>query len=126
MDIGERFATALAAKDADGLRELLQPELDFRAMTPGQFWEADDSATVIDDVLLGQWFEPSDEIKELLSVETASVGQRNRVGDQLRVENLDGEHLVKQQAYYEHDGHRIGWLGSCALATNHSATSSPL
>jgi len=64
-------------------------------MTPGRFWEASDAATVVDGVLLGQWFEPSDEIKELLGVETASVGQRHRVGYRLRVENLDGQHVCR-------------------------------
>ncbi len=39
--IGEKFVTALAAKDADGLRAVLDPGLDFRALTPGKFWECD-------------------------------------------------------------------------------------
>lgn len=110
MQLGEQFAQALAAKDADSLRGLLQSELDFRAMTPGRFWEASDSGTVIDSILLGQWFEPSDYIKELFSVETGTVGRRHRVGYRLRIENADGPHVVEQQAYYEDDGSRITWL----------------
>ena len=110
MQLGERFAHALAAKDADALRGLLEPALDFRAMTPGRFWEANGSVAVIDDILLGQWFEPSDDIKEVISVETGAVGRRHRVGYCFRVENPDGRYLVEQQAYYEHDGARITWL----------------
>ena len=110
MQLGERFAHALAAKDADALRGLLHAALDFRAMTPGRFWEASDSGTVIDDILLGQWFEPSDDIKDLVAMETGTVGRRHRVGYRFRVENPDGTHLVEQQAYYEDEGGRITWL----------------
>lgn len=62
VPIGERFARAIAAKDAAALRELLAPEIDFRAMTPGTFWETDTAAQLVDGVILGQWFEPSDRI----------------------------------------------------------------
>jgi hypothetical protein len=108
--LGEDFARALAAKDADGLRRVLRPELDFRAMTPGRFWEADNAETVIDEIVFGKWFEPSDEIRELIAVETATIGHRNRVGYRLRVENADGTHLVEQQAFYEAEDERIVWL----------------
>ena len=39
-DLGERFARTLAAQDADALKELLAPDVSFRALTPGRFWEA--------------------------------------------------------------------------------------
>jgi hypothetical protein len=38
--LGERFARALAAKDFAQVTDLLHPEVDFRGMTPGRFWEA--------------------------------------------------------------------------------------
>jgi hypothetical protein len=79
-------------------------------MTPRDFGEANDADTVVDDILLGKWFEPSDEIREVISVETAAIGRRQRVGYRFRVENPDGEYLVEQQAYYEPDGDQIGWL----------------
>lgn len=79
-------------------------------MTPGSFWEAQDSHVVVDEILLGEWFEPKDSIREVLAVETADVGPRNRVGYRLIVENPDGRFLVEQQAYYELQGDRIGWL----------------
>jgi hypothetical protein len=37
MPVGERFARAVAAKDAPALLGLLAPQIDFRAMTPGRF-----------------------------------------------------------------------------------------
>ena len=108
--LGRSFAEALGRKDSAALGRLLQPQIDFRAMTPRQFWEADDSATVIDDILLGKWFEASDEITEVIAIETATVGHRERVGYRFRVLNADGAHIVDQQAYLESDGDRIGWL----------------
>ena len=108
--VGTRFAQALAAKDADGLRRVLAPAVDFKALTPGKFWEATDADELVEQVLLGTWFEPTDEIEALERVETDVVGGRERVGYRLRVRNGDGAHAVEQQAYYETDGERISWL----------------
>ena len=78
----------------------MSPGLDFKALTPGGFWEADSVETIVDEVLLGSWFDPSVEIEELESVETSKVADRNRVAYRLRVSNPDGLFLVEQQAYY--------------------------
>ena len=110
MTPGEAFARALATKDADVLKDLLSPSLDFKALTPGRFWEADRADAVIDEIILGAWFDPSDNIESLESVETSTVSERNRVAYRLRVRNPDGLFLVEQQAYYESDGEKIGWL----------------
>ena len=109
-DLGRHFAEALGRKDAAALKALLRPDVEFRAMTPGRFWESDSAAVVVDDILLGRWFEPSDEITELLEVETATVGTRQRVGYRFGVTNSEGSFVVEQQAYIEPDGHQIGWL----------------
>ena len=53
MPIGERFVRAIAAKDRQGLLDLLAPHIDFRAMTPSRFWEASSAAEVVDEVILG-------------------------------------------------------------------------
>jgi len=108
--VGEEFVQALGRKDANALRQLLRPDVDFRAMTPGRFWEASDADSVVDDIFLGKWFEPTDDIREVIAVDTATVGKRQRVGYRFLVENPDGPHVVEQQAYYESDGGRIGWL----------------
>lgn len=109
-DLGESFARALAAKDAPALLELLSPEVDFRAMTPGRFWEASTAAEVVNDVLLGHWFEASDRIDGIDAIETDDVGDRSRVGYRFRVTNADGAFLVEQQAYFDVEHDRIGWL----------------
>src|SRR5215211_180836 len=97
--LGARFVEALAAKDHARLSSLLHPEVDFRGMTPGRFWEASTATQVVDEVLRC-WFEDSDQIDEVLRVDTGRVGDRERVGHRLAVSNPDGRFLVEQQAYY--------------------------
>jgi hypothetical protein len=108
--LGERFAVSLANKDRDALVDLLADDIDFRAMTPSRVWDATSPAEIVDDVILGRWFEPSDHIDALESLEIAEVGGRSRVGYRLSVRNADGTHLVEQQAYFAESDGRIGWL----------------
>ena len=94
----------MAAKDAEGLASVLSPEIDFRALTPNRSWEASDAGTVV-EIVLSQWFEPSDEIEELVSVETGSVADRDWFAYRLRGRNADGPFLVEQNAFLaERDG----------------------
>jgi hypothetical protein len=79
MPIGERFARAIAAKDAPALLGLLAPGIDFRAMTPGRFWEADSPQQLVDEVILGKWFEPTDRIESIEEIENGEVLDRERV-----------------------------------------------
>jgi len=106
--LGEQFANAVASKDHDGVRRLLHPELDFRAMTPGRIWDASGPEGVVDALKL--WFEESDEIRGVEGLETDSFADRQRVGYRFRVRNADGDHLVEQQAYLSDREGRIGWL----------------
>ena len=106
--LGESFARAVAAKDHARVRELLHPDLDFRAMTPNRVWEATEPGGVID--ALSVWFDDTDEIHAVDALDVDAFADRMRVGYRLCVRNPDGEHLVEQQAYLtERDG-RIGWL----------------
>ena len=108
--IGDRFAKALADKDAIGLKALLRSDVDFRAMTPGKFWEATDADVVVDETMLGTWFSPDRRINELLAVETDNVGSLNRVGYRFKVTRPEGDSVIEQQAYFETDGEKISWL----------------
>ena len=108
--IGQRFAQALAKKDTQGLLDVLDPEVDFRALTPGRFWEATSAKAVVDEVILGAWFEADDHIDSLEDVQLGSVADRDRVAYLLRVSNRDGIHLVEQQAYFDVENGRINWL----------------
>jgi hypothetical protein len=106
--LGEDFARSLAAKDHERVRQLLHPELEFRAMTPRRFWEADAPDGVIE--ALSTWFDDGDVIEGIEVLETDAFADRQRVGYRLRVRNEDGEHLVEQQAYLSERDGQIGWL----------------
>lgn len=107
---GERFARALAAKDSATLRSLIADTIDFQALTPGRHWQAATASEVVDQIVLGKWFEPDDDIQRLESVSTSQLPGREHVDYRLRVRNADGDHVVEQQAYYNTDGARITWM----------------
>lgn len=108
--LGRRFAEAIAAKDADALTSLLAPDVDFRALTPRKFWEADSPEKVV-EVVFGSWFKETDHIDELVAVtEGPDVEDTDHVGYRFAITNPDGAHTVEQQAYYRADGDRIGYL----------------
>ncbi len=108
---GLDFARALAARDRTALLGVLDPHLEFRALTPRRYWEADQAQEVVDAIVLGTWFSGDDTVMELMEVDSAEVGGRRRVGYRLRVQNPEGIFLVEQQAYYEVGADdRIGWL----------------
>ena len=107
--IGRDFAEALAARDYERVAEVLDPEVDFRGLTPRRAWEASSAAEFVSDVL-PSWFEASDEIDELTTLETGTVADRDRVAYQLRGHNEDGPFVVEQQAYYATSEGRITWL----------------
>ena len=107
--LGEQFARALAAKDFGKLTDLLHPEVDFRGMTPGRFWEAGESAQVVNEVLKS-WFEDQDEIDALVDLETGNVVDRERVRYRFAVTTPDGSFTVEQQAYYSTADNRINWM----------------
>jgi hypothetical protein len=102
------FAQGVSSKDQSALREVLHPEIDFRAMTPNQIWEADGPGDVL--AAIGTWFGDSDVIEAVEEVETSSFADRQHVGYRLRVRNDDGLHLVEQQAYLSERDGQIGWL----------------
>jgi hypothetical protein len=107
--LGADFARALAAKDASAIRALVHPEIDFRGLTPKRAWEASDRDELI-SILLGSWFEDSDEIEALESVESDRFADRERVGYRFSVSNPDGRFLVEQQAYLEDRDGKIAWM----------------
>jgi hypothetical protein len=108
--VGERFVRAIAAKDVPALLDVLAPDVDFRAMTPGRFWEATNAKEIVDDVILGRWFDPSDHIDALENVESETVADCERVIYRFHVTNPDGGFIVEQSAYFEVVDDRISWL----------------
>lgn len=107
---GERFARAIAARDADVLRSLLRPDVDFRAMTPRKFWVSMSAAKVIDEIILGSWFDALDVIAEIELLESGAVGDRHRVSYQFLVTNSTGRFSVEQHAFFDLQRGQISWL----------------
>ena len=75
---GHTFVTALASKDADALLALFADEVDFRALTPGKFWEPQTPAELVHEVILGTWLEPTDVVEAVEAVDTGLVEDRSR------------------------------------------------
>ncbi len=108
--LGERLAHAIAERDAAGLSALLTDDVDFRALTPGRFWEGKDPEAVV-DAALGHWFEESDHIEAVRRVMVGEgVGEVHHVAYRFDVHNADGRSSVEQQAYYKVAGDRISYL----------------
>ena len=83
--LGERFARALVAKDAEALRSILSDPIDFQALTPGRHWQASATRVVLDEIVLGRWFEPGNDIQALESVSTCQLPGRGHLSYLLRV-----------------------------------------
>jgi hypothetical protein len=106
---GEEFAEALATKDFARAAEVLDPDVDFRALTPNFSWQA----SVPDDVVtsvLREWFEDSDEVEELLSYEAEPFADREHISYRIRGRNEDGPYVLEQQAYLAAEAGRIIWM----------------
>ena len=74
--VGEQFARALAAKDSERMRALLADPIDFQGLTPGRYWQAASPEKAIEEIILGVWFGPSDDIHELRAVNCGQVADR--------------------------------------------------
>lgn len=107
--VGRDFAHALAGKDFDRVGELLDPDVDFRALTPNRFWEATGAVDVVSEVLR-RWLQDSDQIDELATLESGAVGDRGRVAYRFHGHNADGPFVVEQQAYFAVRAGRIAWM----------------
>lgn len=107
---GHAFVAALTSKDADAMLALFGPEVDFRALTPGRYWEPGTPAEIVSEVILGHWFGPSDAVELVEVVDTGLVADRGRVSYRLRVANGDGRFVVEQQAYLMLAAGKITWM----------------
>jgi ketosteroid isomerase-like protein len=107
--LGADFARAFAERDADRLRALLHPEIDFRGMTPTRVWEATGTDAVV-EVLLENWLDDSDHVDAVDGIETDTLVDRERVGYRYSVSKPDGRFVVEQQAYLSTRDGRIDWM----------------
>jgi hypothetical protein len=75
-----------------------------------RYHDASTSQQVAEEIILGRWFGPGDDIEELCSVSTGRVAEREHVTYQMRVRRAGRGYLVEQHAYYDTDGPRITWM----------------
>lgn len=97
---GDRFVSALAAKDVEALRALFDPAVNFRGLTPNHEWKAADRSGAL-SILFDSWFEPSDHIECVESHRVRVFLGRGQLEYCLRVRNGDGLHVVEQHAFFD-------------------------
>jgi hypothetical protein len=107
--VGREFVEAFAAKDFDRIRELVDPEIDFRGLTPSRSWEASGPSELV-SVVLKQWLEDTDHVDELVKVETGEFADRHRITYSIRGHNDDGPFAFEQLAYFTESDGRIDWM----------------
>jgi hypothetical protein len=105
-NVGERFASALLARDWDGVKAILDPAVEFRGLTPGRVWEARTADDLVEQVL-SQWYECQDDAYEVLDIATGQVEDRQRVVYRYRLRDPDGEYVAEQTACFDADAGRI-------------------
>jgi hypothetical protein len=105
---GPAFAHALAARDFDKLQLLLDPEVEFRALTPRRSWEADGDSPTVE--LFRKWFDEATVIERVEQVDLDSVGDRQHLVYRFSGHDDDAPFVIEQQVYFtERDG-RIDWM----------------
>lgn len=107
--VTDEFVDAILERDFVRARNLLHPEVDFRAMTPSRVWEADGPAGV--EEVLRAWFEhPEREVERVAPTEPASIEDTLRVGWSVYGSDANGQFLYEQQAYVREDDGQVVWL----------------
>jgi len=106
--LGPAFAHALARGDFAQVTEVLCADIEFRAVTPRRFWEAQTAEETLD--ILHTWFDPPRVVDEVLAVRTDVVADRHSVTYRFAGEQPEGRFVIEQHAYYTERDDRIGWM----------------
>lgn len=99
----------LARKDFWQLLTILSPDVDFFGVTPRDSWRASTARELVEDIL-PRWFEPDDDVKEILWIETYAFADCQRVAYRFRGVDPHGPFVVEEQAYCSEREGRIDWL----------------
>lgn len=118
------FVDAILARDLSRACGLLDADVDFRAMTPNRFWEANSPVDV--EEVLRAWFEhPEREVERVEPIEPAFVEDTRRVGWRVYGRSADGSFAYEQQAYVREDDGRVVWLRVMCSGPRPAANVSP-
>jgi ketosteroid isomerase-like protein len=100
--IGRAFAYAIARRDFGELRDLLHPDVELRALTPGRTWKPAGHDAAVD--VLRTWFGDC-LIDQVERVDATAVGDRSHVAYRFSGQRPDGPFVIEQQAYFtDRDG----------------------
>ena len=106
---GARFAAAIEGRDRTALRKLFATPVQFRAVTPSRFWDAETPSDVA-DIVLGTWFGESRQITHVGLVEDDTVGDLSKISYRMSVATESGPTVIEQVAYYRVQDDRISHL----------------
>ena len=99
------FVDAIVAKDRATLTGVLDPEIDFRGLTPSDEWRGS-SPDEVAEIVLENWFEPTDHVREVVAVDVEPFADRHHLHYRFLVENDEGMHVVEQHGFLDAaDGH---------------------
>ena len=108
--VAQRFVDAIVAQDREGLLALMAPRVRMRGMAPGRTWDSSDAETLVDEVLLGDFFGPETEITGLTWSSTGHVQDINSASYQLQMRK-DGVDLeCVQHTFFDVEAGRIHGL----------------
>ncbi len=97
--LGDQLAHAIAAKNETALRSLFSTPVSFRGVTPRRFWDAETAVGVV-DIILGTWFGPDKSISGIITVETDTVADVQKVSYRIAVDLESGPSVIEQVAYF--------------------------
>jgi hypothetical protein len=100
VSVGDRFVHSLLAKDWTGVETVIDPVVDFRGLTPGSAWQATSAKSLIESVFQ-VWFEPNDDIYEIVAISEVAITTRSRIVYRFRLRNEGGDFICEQTAYYD-------------------------
>ena len=89
---------------------LLDPHVEFRALTPGRDWSADDATSVVQGIILDTSFNGVDEDMTVVSLAGSSVGGRYALDYELYLTRRGDPYCLAQHAYFDVSGGKITWM----------------
>ena len=104
--LGARLAGAIEVRDRTALRRLFAMPVQFRAVTPSRFWDAETPSDVA-DIVLGTWFGEGKQVTEVSLVEDDTVGDISKISYRMSVATESGPTVIEQVAYYAVQDDRI-------------------
>lgn len=94
----EAFILAVSKKYDSGLSAALTRDARFRGLTPNDEWDARSPDEIV-KILFGSWFDPHDEITNLISYDVHNLADRVGFIYRMRGTNPGGDFIVEQQGY---------------------------